>query len=60
MFSLLMTMSSSIQGPLNNILIASDNLDSSVMITSVRQFRNPNRRGATMRMNCDALEFVSY
>ena len=55
-----MTMSSSIQGPLNNILIASDNLDSSVMITSVRQFRNPNRRGATMRMNCDALEFVSY
>ena len=29
------------------------------MITRVRQFRNPNRRGATMRMNSDAVEFVS-
>ena len=41
------------------LMIASNNLDSSVMITSVRQFRNPNRRGATMRMNSDAVEFVS-
>ena len=29
------------------------------MITSVRELRNPNRRGAAMRMNSDALEFVS-
>ena len=47
----------SFQAPL--IITASNDLDSSVMITSVRQFRNPNRRGATMRMNSDAVEFVS-
>ena len=47
----------SLQRPL--IMIASNNLDSSVMITSVRELRNPNRRGAAMRMNSDAVEFVS-
>ena len=40
-------------------MIASNNLDDSVMIASVRRFRNPNRRGATMRMNSDAVKFVS-
>ena len=40
-------------------MTASNSMDSSVMITTVRQFRNPNRRGATMRMNSDAVEFVS-
>ena len=40
-------------------MTASNNSDSSVMITSVREFRNPSRHGATMRMNSDALEFVS-
>ena len=54
-----MTIMCSLQRPLNNILIASNNMDNSVMITRVRQFRNPNRRGATMRMNGDAVEFVS-
>ena len=49
----------SLQRPLNQITIASNSLDSSVMITRVRQFRNPNRRGAAMRMNSDAVEFVS-
>ena len=49
----------SLQRPLNDIMTASNNLDSSVMITSVREFRNPNRRGAAIRMNSDALEFVS-
>ena len=41
------------------IITASNDLDSSVMITSVRQFHNPNRRGATMRMNTEGLHFVS-
>ena len=45
------------QAPL--VITASNDLDSSVMITSIRQFRNPNRCGATMRMNNDAVEFVS-
>ena len=47
----------SLQRPL--IMTASNNLDSSVMITSVRELRNPNRCGAAMRMNSDAVEFVS-
>ena len=41
------------------IITASNDLDSSVMIASVRQFQNPNRRGATMRMNTEGLHFVS-
>jgi len=40
-------------------MAASNDLDSSVMISSVQEFRNPNRRGATMRMNSDAVKFVS-
>ena len=40
-------------------MAASNDLDSSVMISSIRLIRNPNRRGATMRMNSDAVEFVS-
>ena len=55
-----MTMSSSMQELFNNIMIASNSIHSSVMFKSVRQFRNPNHRGATMKMNSDALEFVSY
>lgn len=45
------------QAPLT--LTASNNLDSSVMIASVQEFHNPNRRGATMRMNTDGLNYVS-
>ena len=41
------------------IISASDDLDSSVMISSVREIHNPNRRGATMRMNTEAIDFVS-
>lgn len=42
------------------ILTSSNDMDSSVMISSVREFHNPNRRGATMRMNTEGLNFVSY
>ena len=47
----------SLQAPL--IITASNDLDSSVMIASVREFHNPNRRGATMRMNTEGVDFVS-
>ena len=40
-------------------MAASNDLDNSVMISSVREIRNPNRRGATMRMNSAAVKFVS-
>ena len=52
-----MTMLCSLQRSL--IMTASNNLDSSVMIGSVREFRNPSRLGAAIRMNSDAVEFVS-
>ena len=41
------------------IITVSNDLDSSVMIASVRQFHNPNRGGATMRMNTEGVDFVS-
>lgn len=47
----------SFQEPL--IISASNDLDSSVMITSVKVLQNPNRRGATMRMNSEGVNFVS-
>ena len=40
-------------------MATSNNLDSSVIITNVREFHNPNRCGAAMTMNSDAVEFVS-
>ena len=42
------------------IMTASNDLNSSVMISSVKEFHNPNRRGATMKMNTDGVNFVSY
>ena len=42
------------------IMTASNDLNSSVMISSVKEFHNPNRRGATMKMNIDGVNFVSY
>ena len=42
------------------ITAASDDMDNSVMITSVRNFQSRNRRGAVMRMNSEAVNFVSY
>ena len=45
------------QAPL--IITASNDLDSSVMISSVREFHNPNRRGATLKMNTEGVQFVS-
>ena len=47
----------SLQTPI--IMTASNDLDSSVMIASVKEFHNPNRRGATMRMNTEGVNFVS-
>ena len=47
----------SLQTPI--IMTASSDLDSSVMIASVKEFYNPHRRGATMRMNSEGVNFVS-
>jgi len=40
------------------IVTASNDMNNSVMITGIREFRNRNRRGATMRMNRDGVRLV--
>ena len=42
------------------ITAASDDMDNSVMIASVRNFQSRHRRGAVMRMNSEGVRFVSY
>ena len=42
------------------ITAASDDMDNSVMIASVRNFQSRTRRGAVMRMNSEGVRFVSY
>ena len=37
---------------------ASNDLDSSVMVSSIQEFHNPNYFGATMKMNAEAIDYV--
>ena len=41
------------------ITAATDDLDNSMMITGINEFQNLHHRGAIMRMNSDAVNFVS-
>jgi len=41
------------------IIAASNDIDNSMMVAGVNEFGNHQRHGAVMRMNSDALKFVS-
>ena len=41
------------------IIAASNNIDNSMMVAGVNELGNHQRHGAVMRMNSDALKFVS-